>query len=174
MRHRLIPAILSLVVAASPGDVAADVRLVEAGIICPRESSGELVPAPRTEAGHIRLIDESLGFDLLSRTVPTMDGLSFGFRTELEPGVDLRDVTVVVTHPPMGAAEVVREEWDDVLAANDASLNLFTFEEAYEKVPGIWTFAIEVDGQPVVTVPFEVTKTDGRNEVERACFQFLS
>ncbi|WP_299816237.1 DUF3859 domain-containing protein [uncultured Jannaschia sp.] len=174
MRHRLIPAILTLSGIALPGAAPADVRLLEAGIICPRESTGELVAAPRTEAGQIRLIDETLGFDLPSRTVPTMDDLSFGFRTELEPGVSARDVTIVVTHPPMGAAGMVRQEWDDVLLAGDASLNLFTFEEDYEKVPGTWTFSIEIEGTPVVVVPFEVTETDGRGAVEQVCFQFLS
>ena len=173
MRDRLIPAVLASIGVASPGTAPADVRLIEAGIICPRDSDGALVDAPRTEAGQIRIVDESLGFDLLTRTVPTMDDLSFGFRTELEPGVIVRDVTIVVTHPPTGEAGVVREEWDDVFAAGDARLNLFTFEEAYEKIPGTWTFSIEIEGRTVVSVPFEITE-DRRDEVERACFQFLS
>ncbi|MCK0169392.1 DUF3859 domain-containing protein [Jannaschia sp. S6380] len=172
MRHRLTAALIPLLFCAAAAQ--AQVRLVEAGIICPREARGELIEAPGTEAGHIRRIEEGMSFDLLDRIVPTMDDLSFGFRTALKPGATTRDVTVVVTHPPMGPRGVEREEWDDVIEAGTESLNLFTFEEDYEKVPGRWTFAIEIDGEPVVTVPFEVTEDTGRGRVEQACFQFLS
>lgn len=172
MRHRLAAATLGL--AALSGAAAADVRLLEAGIICPREARGELIEAPGTEAGHIRRIEEGLVFDLPDRIVPAMDDLSFGFRTALKPGAPPRAVTVVVTHPPMGPRGVEREEWEDVIGIGTNSLNLFTFEEDYEKVPGPWAFSIEIDGVPVVTVPFEVTAGTGRGRVEQACFQFLS
>ncbi|CTQ31943.1 DUF3859 domain-containing protein [Jannaschia rubra] len=166
-------AFLSLLL-LSPVPAAAQVRLVGAGIVCPRESRGELVPAPGTEAGHIRRIEEGLIFDLPDRIVPTMDDLSFGFRTALKPGTPTQTVTVVVTHPPMGPRGVEREEWTDVIEPGTQSLNLFTFEEDYEKVPGPWTFAIELDGVPLVEVPFEVTEADGRGRIEQVCFQFLS
>ena len=168
MRAALILALLA------PLPAAAQVRLVEAGIICPRESTGDLVEAPGTEAGFIRRIDETLAFDLPDRTVPTMDNLSFGFRTGVKPGTPGQAVTVVVTHPPMGERGVVREEWDDVIPAGGESLNLFTFEEEYEKVPGPWTFAIEQDGETLVEVPFTVVEADGASRIEAACFQFLS
>ena len=152
----------------------AQVRLVDAGIICPRESTGELVEAPGTEAGYIRLIQQGQTFDLPDRIVPAMDNLSFGFRTALKPGMPMQDVTVVVTHPPMGDRGVEREEWSDVIEPGSESLNPFTFEMDYEKVPGAWEFSIEVDGTPVVRVPFTVTESEGRGRVEQACFQFLS
>lgn len=175
MLRILLAALLApLLSALAAAPAAAQVRLVDAGIICPRESRGELVEAPGTEAGHIRRIEEGLSFDLPDRVVPTMDQLSFGFRTELKPGTPALAVTVVVTHPPMGDREVEREEWADVIEPGLSSLNLFTFEEEYEKVPGDWSFSIEVDGDPVVTVPFTVTETAGRGPVELACFQFLA
>ena len=164
--------IILLTLLATPA--ASQVRLIDAGIICPRESRGALVEAPGTEAGHIRQIEEGLSFDLPDRIVPTMDLLSFGFRTELKPGTGPLAVTVVVTHPPMGERGVVREEWSDVLEPGNSSVNLFTFEMDYEKVPGDWAFSIEVEGKPVVTVPFEVTETDNRGRIEQACFQFLA
>lgn len=172
MRHRLTALAAGLALLAVPA--AAQVRLIEAGIICPREARGELIEAPGTEAGHIRQIEEGVGFDLFARTVPTMDDLSFGFRTALKPGTGPTPVTVVVTHPPMGPRGVTREEWQDVMVPGETSLNLFTFEMDYEKVEGPWTFSIEIDGAPVVRVPFEVTREGGRGPVERACFQFMS
>ncbi|SFI83818.1 DUF3859 domain-containing protein [Jannaschia pohangensis] len=171
LRSVVFAAVVGLAAATS---AQAKVRLVEAGIICPRESTGALIDAPGTEAGFIRRIDEGLTFDLPDRTVPTLDNLSFGFRTALKPGVGSQAVTVVVTHPPMGERGVIREEWDDVIEAGSQSLNLFTFELPYEKVPGAWVFSIEIDGEPVVSVPFEVTEVNNRGRIEQACFQFLS
>ena len=171
MRARLTAALLA---ACLPLPAGAQVRLVEAGIVCPRETTGALVEAPGTEAGVIRRIEQETAFDLPDRTVPTMTDLSFGFRTALEPGAPDQAVTVVVTHPPMGPRAVTREEWEDIIVEGGDNLNLFTFEQDYEKVAGPWTFAIEIDGVPVVSVPFEVTEGDGRGAVERACFQFLS
>ena len=166
-----VPALILLCL-ASP--VAAQVHLVEAGIICPRESDGLLVEAPGTESGVIRRIEAGLAFDLPDRTVPTLDQLSFGFRSALDAGEPETEVTIVVTHPPMGDRGVEREEWTDVLSPGAANLNLFTFEEDYEKVVGPWTFAVEIDGATVLSVPFEVAQGENVAAVEQACFQFLS
>lgn len=153
---------------------SAQVRLVEAGIVCPRITTGELIEAPGTEAGVIRRIERSTTFDLDARVVPTMTNLGFGFRTELEPGAQAQDVMIVVTHPPMGERGVKREEWPDLLLPGQTNLNLFTFEHDYEKVPGPWTFAIEIEGETIVQVDFDVTEDGGRGPVEQACFQFMS
>lgn len=176
MRDRLtLPTLcLALLGGAFATAASAQVRLVEAGIICPRISAGELVEAPGTEAGVIRRIEEGLGFDLPARTVPTMDNLSFGFRTALKDGASAQNVTIVVIHPPMGERGVMREEWPDTIWPGDTNMNLFTFEHDYEKVTGPWSFSIEIDGAPVVQVAFEVTDDGGRGPVEAACFQFMS
>ncbi|MEM9798494.1 MAG: DUF3859 domain-containing protein [Pseudomonadota bacterium] len=172
MRYRII--LSSAVLALWSGAAQAGVALLEAGIICPRISTGELVEAPGTEAGFIRRIEQGMGFDLMDRTVPLMDNLSFGFRVGLKAGAEAMDVTVVVTHPPMGARGVTREEWTDTLWPGMTNLNLFTFEEDYEKVPGDWTFAIEADGETLVNVPFTVADTPATAPVDSACFQFMS
>jgi hypothetical protein len=154
--------------------VSAQVQLIEAGIICPRIVSGEMVEAPDTEVGAIRMIDQALSFDLDARKVPTITNLGFGFRVALEPGIAEQDITIVVTHPPMGERGVTRQAWRDRLVAGETNMNLFTFEFDYEKVPGLWTFSVEVDGEAVVSVPFEVAAEDARGPVEAACFQFMS
>ncbi|MEM7641414.1 MAG: DUF3859 domain-containing protein [Pseudomonadota bacterium] len=172
MRHRLKSLVILTLCAAAPA--AAQVRLVEAGIVCPREPSGETLPAPGTEAGVIRQIDRDIGFDINARQVPALDFLSFGFRTTVKDGVDAQDVTIVVTHPPMGERAVTRQEWADILWPGDTNLNLFTFEEDYEKVLGPWAFSIEIDGEPVVTVPFTVVPAEASGPVQDVCFQFMS
>lgn len=167
-----LPIVLLSLLLAFPA--TAQVRLVDAGIVCPRPSDGALLEAPGTESGFIRQIEADLMFDLPDRTVPTLDQLGFGFRTALKPGAPETDVTIVVTHPPMGDRGIEREEWRDTLVPGATNMNLFTFEFDYEKVLGPWSFSVEIDGKPVVTVPFVVTETENQGRVERTCFQFLS
>lgn len=184
MRHRLTPplsgsgllagAFTLLLAIFVTYDASAQVRLVEAGIVCPRPVEGELADAPNTEAGHIRRITDITTFDLLDRTVPALTDLSFGFRIELAPGLPDQAITVVIEHPPLGPRRVTRQEWEDTILRNGRSLNLFTFEFDYEKVPGPWTFSIEIDDAPVVSVAFEVVTDGGSGRVEQTCFQFLS
>ncbi|UWQ17380.1 DUF3859 domain-containing protein [Jannaschia sp. M317] len=173
MCHRLTAAFITGL-ALWGGAAQAQVRLIEAGIVCPRISVGELVEAPGTEAGVLRRIREGLVFDLNARTVPTMDHLGFGFRTGLKDGAEAQEVTVAVTHPPMGPREIEREEWTTTLWPGESNMNLFTFEEDYEKVPGPWTFSIEQAGRTLVSVTFEVTRDSGQGAVEQACFRFMS
>lgn len=183
MRHRLSGTPLSslaliLGLALSGGalvsEANAQVRLSGSGIVCPRETTGPLVEAPDTEAGFIRQVEGTMAFDLNSHQVPLMTDLSFGIRTELKPGSPPLPITVVVTHPPLGPRGVTRESWPDTVLPGEENVNLFTFEEEYEKVPGRWTFGIEVDGESVVTVPFDVLPEGGRGPIEQACFNFLS
>ena len=165
---------LTLALALLAAPATAQVQLLEAGIVCPRIVTGELVEAPDTEVGAIRQISGGIVFDLNARTVPTMSNLSFGIRFGLKPGAAGRDATVVVTHPPMGERGVTRQSWVTDLIPGEDNVNVFTFEFDYEKVPGDWTFGVEIEGQPVITVPFEVGEEGGRGPVEAACFQFMS
>jgi hypothetical protein len=153
--------------------VEAQVALLEAGVVCPRETTGELLPAPGTEAGAIRMIEQATAFDTDARRVPMLDLLSFGFRVASTADAP-QEATIVVTHPPMGPRAVTRQEWVDTLWPGEGSLNLFTFEEAYEKVPGPWTFAVEVAGEAVVEVSFDVVPAGASGPVEQVCFQFMS
>jgi hypothetical protein len=154
--------------------VQAQVTLLDAGVVCPRPVRGELIPAPGMEAGVIRIHEEEVGFDTATRRVPLIDLLSFGFRAALDPGQPLQQVTVVITHPPMGDRAMTRQEWQTVIGPGQTKMSLFTFEVPHEKVPGPWTFAIEREGDPLLEVPFDVVVADPGGAVESACFQFMS
>jgi hypothetical protein len=165
-------ALLLLAVLASPA--AAEVTLVEAGVICPRPVTGEMQEAPGTEAGFIRLVERDPTFDALSRQVPLIDLMSFGIRAALDAGQGAQPVTVVITHPPMGDRDVTRQEWETVLLPGQVKLSLFTFEAPYEMIPGAWTFGIEQDGERLLDVPFDVVPAGSAGPVESVCFQFMS
>jgi hypothetical protein len=169
MRHRLGPLLAAALLA---GPASAQVALVEAGIVCPREVTGALREAPGTEAGVIRDLDQATEFDLTTRVVPTMPDISFGFRVGATGGAG-EVVSIVVTHPPMGERGVTRQEWTTVLAPGTTALNLFTFEEAYEMVPGPWAFAVEAGGERMAEARFEVTEAPVPT-VEAMCLAVFS
>jgi hypothetical protein len=174
MIRRLRVAALLAALLTSPPPAAAQVRLIEAGVVCPREPEGELLPAPGTEMGAIRQIDRPITFDLPAREVPTIPLLSFGFRAALEAGAGPLDVDIVIEHPPLGEGRVTRQVWSDTLWPGEVSTNLFTFEFDHEMVPGDWTFAIETGGARLLSVPFTVVPARASGPVEDACFQFTA
>ena len=172
MRARLIPLILT-VLAAAPA--AAQVRLVEAGIVCPEiRERAERRPAPDTEAGHVDTLAGEVEFDLPDRAVPLIRHLSFGFRVALDADRPETPLTVVVEHPPFGERQVSRESWVQWVGPGETTMNLFTFDESYEMVAGPWTFAIELDGERLVEVAFEAGVPGAAERVDAVCLSMLS
>ncbi len=174
MRHRLTAAIHSAAIlsaailsgTAFALPATAQVRLLETGIICPDAREGTLAPAPGTIAGHIRRL-EGITFDIPGRTVPLVPGLSFGMRIAVKSDTDLA-VRMVTRHPPMGPEGRTEQTHDLVLPANGTYVRAYAFEFDYEMLPGLWALSVEVDGQPVITVPFEVTATPDLR-IDRIC-----
>ena len=166
---------LALLLCLAAPSAAAQVRLIEAGIVCPAERDGTPTPAPGTEAGFITSIEEGLAFDLPDRVVPTMEKLSFGIRVGLKDGTPLLPIRVVTTHPPMGPRSVTRQTYESDIAPGDASLRIYTFDHGYEMVEGRWTFAIEsLGGDVLLEVPFDVVGRFGNARVDDVCLGNLS
>jgi hypothetical protein len=155
---------------AEVGAFAAPPMVLEShGVICQVELQGSR-PAPETLSGQLNLIDQNRPIDVETMQVPAEIGLSFGIRATLTPGSVVPEVTVVVTHPPMGPNGVTVERWSAAMNYGEASLNLFTFEKEYELVQGMWMFQLERDGQVLLQQPFEVTKPGSVPQVQQACF----
>ena len=142
---------------AAPGESYArdPVVIIDHGIICQVTPEGAR-EAPDTMMGAINLIEQTRDMDVTTRLVPAKAGISFGVKFTLRPGAGDRDVTILVTHPPMGPEGVTTESWISPLSEGRASLNLFTFEFPYEMVPGPWVMAIEADGERLMEQHFEV------------------
>ena len=174
MRHRLIP-LAAAALCLSAGGASARLSLVESGIVCPalRETI-ESRPAPDTEAGRVDTIEGAIEFDLADRDVPLVQHVSFGFRIALDDAGPDADVTIVVEHPPFGERAVSRESWVQSMVAGGVALNLFTFDQPYEMVPGPWTFAAELDGERLVEVPFTVGAPGAAERVDAVCLSVLN
>ncbi|MGP6087581.1 DUF3859 domain-containing protein [Antarctobacter jejuensis] len=139
------------------------------GVICEVEMQGSR-PAPETLSGLLNLIDQDRPIDVETLQVPAEMGLSFGIRATLTPGATMPEVTVVVTHPPMGVEGVTVERWSAAMNFGEPSLNLFTFERDYELVEGAWMFQLEAEGQILLQQPFQVTAPGTVPAVQQACF----
>lgn len=139
------------------------------GVICEVEMQGSR-PAPDTLSGLLNLIDQDRPIDVETLQVPAEMGLSFGIRATLRPGAVMPEVTVVVTHPPMGEEGVTVERWSAAMNFGEPSLNLFTFERAYELVEGDWMFQLESNGAVLLQQPFQVSAPGTVPAVQRACF----
>ena len=113
---------LSALAAGAPLRCAqAAATVVEHGVICAVSIEGRR-PAPGTESGVMNVIDGDGGFDVITDTLPALRGLTFGIRVTWG-GEAARPVRVVVTHPPMGAGRVTRQEWDATLLPGESSIN---------------------------------------------------
>jgi hypothetical protein len=138
------------------------------GVICEVEITGRR-EAPETESGQMNMIDGERAFDVVTDVVPAVPGLSFGIRATVA-GEDAVVARLEVLHPPMGARGVTSQAWDVTLYPGEASLNLFTFEHEYERVPGAWAFRL-TDGETVLAEQrFTVLNGIPVPAVERVCF----
>ncbi|BBU54029.1 MULTISPECIES: DUF3859 domain-containing protein [Mameliella] len=163
----------TLVGAPALADVGAFVEppltLEAFGVICEVELQGTR-PAPDTLSGLLNLVDQDRPIDVETVQVPAEMGLSFGIRASLTAGSSVPEVTIVVTHPPMGPEGRTVERWVTPMNFGDVSLNLFTFERDYELVEGPWMFQVERDGKVLLQQPFEVTAPGTIPAVQQACF----
>ena len=175
MQARPVPYLFCFLVAGTvaSADVGAfanpPMMLESFGVICEVELHGSR-PAPETMSGLLNLIDQDRAIDVKTVQVPADKGLSFGIRATLTRGAAVPEVTVVVTHPPMGPEGVTVERWSASMNYGEPTLNLFTFEKEYELVQGNWMFQLEHDGRVLLQQPFEVTAPGTVPAVQQACF----
>lgn len=146
------------------------VELLGFGVICEVELQGQR-EAPETLSGILNIVDQDREIDVTTPRVPADLGLSFGVRAGLLPGTAVPGlVDIVVTHPPMGDSGITVERWQAVMNGGETTINLFTFEHAFEMVEGPWLFQIVKDGEVLLQQPFEVTPSGSVPPVQKACF----
>lgn len=143
--------------------------LIDHGVICQVTANGSRA-APETLLGEINLIDQTRDMDVTTRVVPAKAGISFGVKFTAAPGTGELPVTVIVTHPPMGDANMTRETWGALIQEGGSSMNLFTFEFPFEMVPGPWSMAIEADGRRLMEQHFEVVSELAAPAVLSVCY----
>lgn len=151
--------------------MAAQVELVRAGVVCPDGRDGPLRDAPGTLMGGVREI-AGLSIDVETRNIPLIPGLGLGIETRWT-GDAPQSVRMVTLHPPMGDAGTTRQDYARTLAPGGTNVRAYTFEFAYELLPGPWT--LQVEDETGILLSVEFTVSDAPNAaVTEACGLFLN
>lgn len=155
VQSALIACLPAVALAEGSGFSMSPVELIEAGIFCPRQSTGR-EEAPGTERGYIDLIEGESAADFVTTVVPGELGIGFGVRFKTEDGTGSRTVQIVTAHPPFGTPPVTEERYWTTVYDDSSNVSLFTFDYPYEVALGEWTFAVELDGAVVLEQSFMV------------------
>ena len=154
---------------AAPADVTGPlIGSLESGIICPPPSVGESL-APGTVAGVTHLVEENPPFVSMSDRVPAVIGIGFGAKSMTADLFGLPDVTMTVTHPPMGKDRVTQQSFQTRIDGTAPSLTFYQFDYPYELVRGRWTMEAQRDGELLYRVAFDVVDPKDAPELARVC-----
>ncbi|MCF7698186.1 DUF3859 domain-containing protein [Loktanella sp. M215] len=141
---------------------------LETGVICPPPSVGES-EAPGTLAGTTHLIEEEPPFVSKSNGVPAVIGIGFGAKSMTADLFGLQDVTMTVTHPPMGKDGITSQTFQTRIDGTEPSLTFYQFDFAYELVQGEWQMEASKDGDILFRTTFEVVAPGTVPELARIC-----
>ena len=141
---------------------------LEIGVICPPPSVGDS-PAPGTVAGLTHLVDEDPPFVSMSRRLPAVMGIGFGVKTMTADRMGLSEVTMTVTHPPMGKDGATQQSFLTRIDGGTPSLTFYQFDYAYELVQGTWQMEAMKDGIILYRTSFEVVAPKDAPELARVC-----
>ncbi|WP_342077906.1 DUF3859 domain-containing protein [Yoonia sp. SS1-5] len=141
---------------------------LQAGIICPPETVGS-APAPGTLAGTTHIIDADPPFVSTERRVPAVLGIGFGIKATAADAAGIDNVTMVVTHPPMGKTQAQVQSFGTAVSGVSTSLTFYQFDYAYELVYGTWEMAAIKDDQTLYRVRFEVVPPQQVPELAAIC-----
>jgi hypothetical protein len=165
----LVAVLLALPFAAVSQSATTDaIAYLRAGVVCGPPVVGSS-PAPDTIAGSTHLIDETPPFIAEITQVPAVIGIGFGVKAQALDPLGLSDVTVIVTHPPMGEAGVTRQSYASWISGTEPSMTFYQFDNEYERVTGTWTFTGVRGGAELFSVDFEVVPPDALPGLAEAC-----
>jgi len=141
---------------------------LEAGVICAPEAIGSS-PAPGTVAGTTHIIDQDPPFVSTARRVPTVLGIGFGVKAMASTPDGLEGVTIVVTHPAMGADNIQTQSYRTRISGLAPSLTFYQFDYDYELLPGIWQMTAMKDDTVLYSTSFEVLPPQKVPELASIC-----
>lgn len=141
---------------------------LEAGVVCPPPTVGT-VPAPGTVAGTTYIIDEVPPFVTKARNVPAVIGIGFGVKAMSVNDFGIEDVTIVVTHPPMGADRIRIQKFASRISGIDPSITFYQFDYDYELIPGQWKMMAVHQDEVLYSVAFEVVPPSQIPELAKIC-----
>ena len=156
------------IVAFAADKTSVAIASLQTGVICPPRSVGEAL-APGTVAGTTHLIEDNPPFVSLSNRVPAVIGIGFGSKAMAEVATGLDDITLFVTHPPMGTSGVTEQSFETRISGLTPSLTFYQFDYDYELLFGSWQLEARMDGEVLYSTDFEVVPANMIPELASIC-----
>jgi len=153
---------------AQADKVSKQIARLEVGVICAPPNVGE-TPAPGTVAGTTHLIDVEPAFVSLTRRVPAVVGMGFGVKAQSRDAAGLPDVTITITHPPMGKSATTSQTFQSRISGLDLSLTFYQFDFDYELVLGIWHLEARQGSDLLYSTTFNVVPPSKIPELATIC-----
>jgi hypothetical protein len=174
----LLTAVLGFVLPAAAGE-ASGVEIVEYGLYT-ADVTGQL----RDSNGIISNVVENLCHVATTTTVPMRRALHFGFRYRVDGSVagDAVELTLAVRFPaamqpiPEGQP-LTKHERGTTLADGTVSFTGYSFDQAWEFVPGTWTLEVSQHGRKLAEKSFTVVDApapSGTPSDPSSCFKVSS
>lgn len=154
--------------AAQPEKVGPMILSHKAGIICAPPSVGT-APAPDTVAGSTHIIDVDPPFVSTNRRVPAVLGIGFGIKVQALDPAGVPEVTMTITHPPMGKTGAVSQTYQSLISGANPSLTFYQFDFDYELVVGTWQMQAAQGDTILYRTTFEVVPPSQVPELASIC-----
>ncbi len=154
--------------AAAPDMASTEIAEIEIGILCAPDTI-TTSPAPNTLAGITHVVDEPPHFVSNSQVVPAAFGVGFGVRSRALRAEGLDNVTIVITHPPMGENGTTTQSYTTGIGGDGGSFTFYQFDYAYELQTGPWTITALRNDKPLYSVSFDVVAPERRPDLAGAC-----
>ena len=160
--------VVALAQTTGPEKVSALLASHEAGIICAPPTVGT-ASVPDTVAGTTHLIDVEPAFVSTNRRVPAVVGIGFGIKAQASDVSGIPEVTMTITHPPMGKAKATVQTFQTVISGQTPSLTFYQFDFDYELVEGTWQMEATQGGVVIYRTTFVVLPPEQVPELARIC-----
>lgn len=101
-------------------------------------------------------------------------GIGFGAKAMSESAFGIDNVTMTITHPPMGPEKATSQSFQTSISGTDTSITFYQFDYEYELLPGTWTMQASDGDEVLYTTSFEVVPPQNVPELAAICnFQEL-
>lgn len=164
----LIPLLLLATPLSAQDKTGPAIAALETGVICPPESTGTR-PAPDTVAGVTNVITDEPPFVSTVNKVPAVMGIGFGAKAMSETAFGIDNVTMTITHPPMGAEKATTQSFQTSISGVDTSITFYQFDYDYELLPGTWTMTATKGDEVLYTTTFQVVAPKDIPELAAIC-----
>ncbi len=163
MRAIKIAILLAVISSAGQAQTVQRIEITEYGIY--KSEIEKKVATPGTPSGSVNILKD-IRHVKTTTTVPAQLGANFGFRYKVigQPDgatVRLRKVTIIPRpgiHNPKTGNTTVRSEYFLDRKIGETSFTNFTLEDAWEVVPGTWTFELWAGDRKLASQSFTLVK----------------